>query len=193
MQSTIIKNILSDMQINQLKVLRDGLNVSNLGKKGYGREIRPVPDLKMIPDEIKNIFTTVANVCYQKPLKLYAVAYGRYSNNFGIPKLPPHIDEVPSQFTLDYQLNGNMSWPINIEGENYYLENNDALVFEGESVLHWRPKKTFSDDEFLDLMWFQFIEESHWGHKYDVRPDYSNFKINLNNKLKKWKAVYDES
>lgn len=191
MQSKIIENIFSDSQINELKKLRDTLSTTSVSKRWPGREVKPLPDINLLSNEVKEILQNIVLSNYIKPLKLYAVAFGRYSKEFGIPKLGPHIDEVPSQFTLDYQLDGNIEWPLNIEGEEYLLKNNNALIFEGESVLHWRPKRNFVDGEFLDLMWFQFIEDDHWAYKTDLRPDYNNFKKILFEKIKKWKGVYD--
>lgn len=191
MQAKIIENIFSDEQISQLKALRESTNTTSVSKRWPGREVRPLPDINLLPDSVILALNNIALLNYNRPLKLYAVAFGRYSKEFGIPKLGPHIDEVPSQFTLDYQLDGNISWPLNIEGDEYVLKNNNALIFEGESVLHWRPQRIFKDGEFLDLMWFQFLDENHWSHSQDVRPNYSDFKKMLVEKLKRWKDVYD--
>lgn len=190
MNGKTLNNVLSIDQINSLKVLRKSLSGRIDSKKG--RELRPVPNNGFILNDIIDKLTIIASNFYGKKLKLYAVAFGRYSSEFGIPKLPPHIDEVPSQFTLDYQLDGNIEWPIVIEGDEYLLKNNSILVFEGEHVLHWRPKRNFSDGEFIDLMWFQFIDNDHWSNKTEVRPDYKEFKSVLSTKLKKWEHMYNE-
>lgn len=191
LESKIINNVFSDFQIKHLKDIKNSLNTTSVSKRWPGREVRPLSDLNMLSEDIKNILSSIASKYYNKPLKLYAAAFGRYSKEFGKPALGPHIDEVPSQFTLDYQLDGNIAWPLNIEGREYLLNNNDALIFEGESVLHWRPKRTFVDNEFLDLVWFQFIDEDHWGHTKDLMPDYNGFKKMLFDKLKIWKGNYD--
>lgn len=190
MESTIIKNVFSAEQIVKIKTIRDSIETISVSKRWPGREVKPLPNIDLLPDEIKAKLSDIALYHYKKPLKLHAVAFGRYSKEFGIPKLGPHIDEVPSQFTLDYQLDGNISWPLNIEGKEYVLKNNNAVVFEGEVVLHWRPEREFKDGEFLDLMWFQFLDNDHWSYKYELRPDYSNFKKILKEKLNKWKDVY---
>lgn len=190
MNGKTIDNVLSVEQINILKNLRNSIDGRLDSKKG--RELRPVSDNNLLPEDIVSKLTTIACDFYGRPLKLYAVAFGRYSKEFGVPKLPPHIDDVPSQFTLDYQLDGNISWPIVIEGNSYILKNNSILVFEGEHVLHWRPKKEFNDLEFLDLMWFQFIDENHWSYKQEFRPDIKEFKNILREKIKQWENVYNE-
>lgn len=190
MNGKTLDNVLSIDQINYLKTLRKNLNGRVDSKKG--RELRPVPSNDFLSKDIEDKLTDIASSFYGKKLKLYAVAFGRYSAEFGIPKLPPHIDEVPSQFTLDYQLDGNIEWAIIIEGNEYLLKNNSALVFEGEHVLHWRPKRNFKSDEFIDLMWFQFIDSNHWSYNAEIRPDYKEFKTILSTKLKKWESIYNE-
>jgi len=191
LESAIVKNIFSDEKVKKIKVIRDNIENVAVSKRWPGREVKPLPNLDLLPEGIVETLTDIAISHYKKPLKIYAVAFGRYSKEFGIPKLGPHMDEVPSQFTLDYQLDGNISWPLNIEGKEYVLENNDALVFEGENVLHWRPKREFNDGEFLDLMWFQFREDDHWSYKHELRPDYSDFKKRLSKKKDEWKEEYD--
>lgn len=191
LNGTILDNILSEEEIIILKNIRSTIDTKRLDSK-KGRELAPVPNNDILPTSVIDKFTKIASDFYGRSLKLYAVAFGRYSNDFGKPKLPPHIDEVPSQFTLDYQLDGNIDWSIIIEGKDYFLKNNSILMFEGEHVLHWRPKKIFNNQDFLDLMWFQFVDENHWSHTQEVRPDYRDFKSILTEKLKKWGSVYNE-
>jgi hypothetical protein len=191
LEPNIIENVFSEEEIRKIKELRDTSKTVSVSKRWPGREVRPLPNIDLLPEQIKKKLTDVAEYYYGKPLKLHAVAFGRYSKEFGAPRLGPHIDEVPSQFTLDYQLDGNISWPLNVEGKEYLLKNNNAIVFEGEIVLHWRPDRQFKDGEFLDLMWFQFLDDNHWSYKYELRPDYNNFKKMLREKLNKWKDVYN--
>lgn len=191
MQSKVIKNIFSEDQIIKIKTLRDSMTSISVSKRWPGREVKPLSNLELLPEGVIEKLSSIATESYGKQLSMYAVAFGRYSKQFGIPKLGPHMDEVPSQFTLDYQLDGNISWPLNVEGEEFLLNNNDALIFEGEKVLHWRPKREFVDGEFLDLLWFQFIDKNHWGHTKELMPDYAGFKKNLFEKKKQWGAMYD--
>lgn len=190
MKINVLDNILNDESIIGLKELKNSIVGKVDSKKG--RIIRPIPNINLLSDEVINVFTEKASDLYGKKLNLYAAAFGQYSKEFGIPKLPPHIDEVPSQFTIDYQLDSNLSWPIVIEGQEYILKNNSILTFEGEKVLHWRPKKEFKDGQYIDLIWFQFIDENHWSHTQDIRPDFKEYKNILMEKLKKWEDLYNE-
>ena len=189
MNNQVFSNIFDIDTINNLKQLKN--SIDGRIDKNKGRIIRPIPNISLLPKEVVTILTNKASELYNKNLKLYAAAFGQYSKEFGDPKLTPHIDEVPSQFTIDYQLDGNVDWSIVIEGNEYWLKNNSILTFEGENVLHWRPKKEFSDNEFLDLIWFQFIDDDHWSYKTDVRPDFKEYKKNFREKMSRWESTYN--
>lgn len=185
----IVYDIFDTETIEKLKQLKNTIDGRVDSKKG--RLIRPVSSIDLLPKNVITILEAKASEIYGKDLNLYAVAFGQYNKKFGQPKLPPHIDEVPSQFTIDYQLDGNVSWSIIIEGYEYTLKNNSILTFEGEHVLHWRPKKDFQDNEFLDLMWFQFIDKNHWSYKTDIRPDFKEYKKLFKEKMDIWESVYN--
>jgi hypothetical protein len=185
----IVDNIFDIDTIKNLKQLKNNINGQIDNKRG--RIIRPISNIDLLPQEVITILTNKASELYGKNLKLYAAAFGQYSKKFGYPKLIPHIDEVPSQFTIDYQLDGNIDWSIVIEGSEYWLKNNSILTFEGENVLHWRPKKEFSDNDFLDLIWFQFIDDDHWSYKTDARPDFKEYRKNFREKMNRWEGVYN--
>ena len=189
MNNQVFSNIFDINTINNLKQLKN--NINGRIDKSKGRIIRPIPNISLLPEEVVTILTNKASELYGKNLKLHAAAFGQYSKEFGDPKLTPHIDEVPSQVTIDYQLDGNVDWSIVIEGNEYWLKNNSILTFEGENVLHWRPKKEFSDKDFLDLIWFQFIDDDHWSYKTDVRPDFKEYKKNFREKMSHWESTYN--
>jgi hypothetical protein len=192
LQPEIIENILSSEEVSYLKNVRDKyFHGAKKSSMIYGRLVAPITNIDDLPESVKNKVTSIASEKTNKNMKIYGVAFGRYSKDFGSPKLPQHVDEVPSQFTLDYQLDGNVDWPVNIEGVNYHSNNNSCLIFQGDSVLHWRPKRDFVDGEFLDLMWFQFIDDEHWGNSYDINPDYLVWKKGMTEKKAVWGKEYN--
>jgi hypothetical protein len=189
LNAQVVDNIFDINTVENLKQLKNSID-GQIDKK-RGRIVRPIPNTNLLPQEVVTILTKKASELYGKDLKLYAAAFGQYSKEFGHPRLPPHIDEVPSQFTIDYQLDGNTNWPIVIEGNEYWLKNNSILTFEGENVLHWRPKKEFEDNSFLDLIWFQFIDKDHWSYNTDMRPDFKEYRKNFKEKMSRWEGVYN--
>jgi hypothetical protein len=81
-----------------------------------------------------------------------------YNKNLGNPKLTDHIDSTEDENTImvDYQLEGNTSWAIRVENNDYTLLNNQALVFWGKKQRHSRPFKKFNEGEFLTNVLFRF-------------------------------------
>ena len=95
-------------------------------------------------------------------LQLESISFTRYSLEYGIPELPPHVDTSFKQprLTFDIQLDGNTLWPIIIEGNTHILNNNEALVFSGTHQVHWREKKKFNKNEYVDMLLCQFSEDT---------------------------------
>lgn len=86
--------------------------------------------------------------------------FSRYSLEYGAPRLLPHIDQSNTDFTIDYQLRSNISWPLVVENKEYLLEDNDALIFKSSDYIHWRTPTIFKKDDYVDMLFFHFIDES---------------------------------
>lgn len=86
-----------------------------------------------------------------------------YSNKYGVPKLRPHYDGDFTDYIIDFQLSSspNTSWPLGIDMNLYTLEDNSAVLFHPNRNVHWRPRKTFKDDEYIRVMFFRFIQHPH--------------------------------
>jgi hypothetical protein len=101
-------------------------------------------------------------------LVLTEYCHARYANvtsNCGKfyyrPALFPHHDETfkEPRFTFDYQLNGNTDWAIIVEPDKeLILKNNQAATFSGTHQIHWREPKEFSDDEYIEMIFFHFTD-----------------------------------
>lgn len=82
------------------------------------------------------------------------------------PLLFPHTDEAfyEERFTLDYQLESNITWPIIIKSDTgiseIVLSDNEAGTFSGTHQVHWRPKRIFTSNEFMTLVFMHFKKAS---------------------------------
>jgi hypothetical protein len=81
-----------------------------------------------------------------------------YNKNLGNPKLTEHIDSTEHKDTImiDYQLESNTDWALSIEGKEYTLLDNQALIFCGKQQKHSRKFKKFNDNEFITNIIFKF-------------------------------------
>ena len=89
------------------------------------------------------------------------VSIVKYGPEFGEPTLRPHFDSpTKAVFILDYQLDGNTTWPISVNLEEYVLRNNECLVFDNNLAIHWRTPQKFKEGEFLTMLFYSFTDEN---------------------------------
>jgi hypothetical protein len=81
-----------------------------------------------------------------------------YNKNLGNPKLTEHIDSTEHKDTImvDYQLESNTDWAISVQGAEYILSDNQAVIFCGNQQKHSRKFKKFNNDEFITNIIFRF-------------------------------------
>ena len=82
-----------------------------------------------------------------------------YSNKYGTPTLQKHKDGGNSSYLVDYQLDSNTSWDITVDGKDYPVRNNEAVVFNAVEFEHARPVKKFLDNEFITMIYFRLTKK----------------------------------
>ena len=93
-----------------------------------------------------------------KNLKLSGISCVEYSNEYGDPNLPPHFDSCETDLIINFQLQSNTEWELGLNLEVYKLEDNSALIFNPNEIIHWRPFKKFKDQEFVKMIFFRFTD-----------------------------------
>jgi hypothetical protein len=126
-------------------------------------------------------------------LVLQEYCHARYNNvtsNCGKyhykPSLFPHYDETfkEARFTFDYQINGNVEWPLVVEpDQEFALHNNEALTFSGTHQIHWRKPQEFSDDQFVEMVFFHFSDPTSG-------PKSPELNVIMNQKAEEYKKVF---
>jgi hypothetical protein len=91
-------------------------------------------------------------------VRLTGVQYTEYSGDMkGNPSLGIHFDGGKDcDMILDYQLESNISWGIGIDEEVYTLKNNELLLLNPVTKIHYRPKKKFNNDDLVRMIFFKF-------------------------------------
>ena len=120
---------------------------------------------KMMLEKIQPFFET--------KLEITEIAFARYHHDSGyIPKLFPHFDHFKEhRITFDIQLKSTIEWPIVVEGKEFVLENNDALVFSGTDQIHWRKNIELSKEDSVDML---FIHLSLKDNKEEISLEFKN-------------------
>lgn len=93
----------------------------------------------------------------------YDYSFARYSPKFGYEcKLFPHYDTRETQrITFDIQLRASEPWALYVEGEEFVLNDNEALAFAGTQQIHWRENKKIARDAEIDMIFchLNFVKE----------------------------------
>lgn len=101
--------------------------------------------------EVQAVTETMLGFKVQRP----EIHFARYTKKTGAdPILRPHYDrmlEHPS-ITMSVQLDGTMPWAIGAYNTTEMISSNDGLLFSGSHQVHWRPKNTFGDDDYFDIL-----------------------------------------
>lgn len=74
--------------------------------------------------------------------------------------LKRHKDKNACTYTVDYCLSQHEPWGLFVEGREYVLEENQALVFMGEEQEHWRP--AFPLGNRVEMVFFHYVRPDHW-------------------------------
>jgi len=148
-----INNVFSDEELSLLAI-----SIKNSSKDHdpeYGRELGK--SLSNI-DFIHNKVCSIASTMFETELVVSSITSCTYSNEFGIPNLPPHFDNAKHGHIINFQLDSNTSWDIGLNLDTYPMEDNSALLFNANEVAHWRPRKTFNPGEYVTMIFFRFME-----------------------------------
>lgn len=141
-------------------------------------------------ESITNKLLNIAEEISGKKLVLKDITFARYSLEWGMPvKLFPHYDEIFQDpvLTIDVQINSTKPWALVVEGEKFTLKNNEALVFSATHQVHWREKIKFEEDDFIDMLFCFFIEDSDNKPKLD-----QEYRKKMINQQKYWSVKYSE-
>lgn len=94
-------------------------------------------------------------------MHIFDIIIIRYCTKNGlVPKLSYHKDGgALTKYTVDYQHDANIVWPVLVEDKEFVLENNSIVTFIGTDQMHGRPEKVFSKDDYVENIFFQFTEK----------------------------------
>lgn len=131
---------------------------SNINISKYLGRLQASDCFMPIPQEIYKKLYDISSVFFDSPHDMSGIVYVEYNNLYGEPNLPPHFDEDRNDLIINYQLSSNTSWDVGVGLKNYQLEDNTALLFNGNKNIHWRPKKIFNDGEYVRMLFFRFCK-----------------------------------
>ena len=167
----IIKDVFTP---EQLVVIKESINSSGrVTDEKHGRytsSIRPSNGEReddspiILPDEIHERLYKLASDNFSKTAKQSYIKSAKYSGFLNpLPNLPAHLDDNACSYTIDLQLSSNVDWPLYVNGEQFNLEDNWAIIYDGENDLHWRESfPSRNPMSFVHMIFFHFVEPEHW-------------------------------
>ena len=185
-----IENIFSQIEIDYLKDIikeKENLKLYDI-RPETGRIAISLPYLK--PEIIDKVEKIIKNN-YGKDYKVKDIGFHRYKLEYGHPKLKPHVDDGNCEIVFDYQIEANKKWDVVVNGNPIGLNDNDAVIFEGEKDAHWRKPIRFNSNEYVSLINFNAVSSDHWSNFTEVDPIPPTVrKLVQKSVFKEWKNEY---
>jgi hypothetical protein len=129
-----------------------------------------------MPNQIKDKLEKVAKEISGVDMSLRNSSYAEYSADYGRPDLPPHVDGDSNDMIINFQLSSNTVWELGLDLNTYRLEDNSAIIFNPNTTIHWRPKKTFNDGEYVKMIFFRLCDAAN-------QKDYSHLPNDPDDKM----------
>jgi hypothetical protein len=138
-----LKNILQTVKWFPLEKIR----IQKWGGQG-------VLDHITISDSVLAKIQKLASEACNKELVIAEHSVVKYSPKYGYEvKLFPHYDtRLDEMFVFDIQLKTNEDWGIIVEGKQFNILDNQALLFSGTQQMHWRENKKLQDGSEIIMM-----------------------------------------
>lgn len=184
MSAIKIKDVFSEDELNTFNKIITDIKMKTLDSEEYLSVNDSACDIdttlgrlsigdisKYFPNNIKDRLNEIASNFLGSTTAFNSAGYALYSNKYGSPNLPPHFDGDTNDVIINFQLSSNTSWDLGLGLETYPLEDNSAVVFNGNTNIHWRPHKTFKYGEYVGMIFFRFYNE-------EKRTNYSYLPMN---------------
>lgn len=154
LKNIYLENIFTNEEINLIKIFIK--NEINLTQKKYICEktgrlvVDGISFPKWISDKLLNSIGLPKNYIMLKS------SYSKYSKEYGKPFLNFHKDKYNHIYMLDYQLDSNVLWNIDVDGNSYSLSNNSGIFFNPGVSVHGRKNKFFLNEDYVEMLFFYF-------------------------------------
>jgi hypothetical protein len=160
LENKIVKNVLLPEHVDFLyDIVKNSTSekyehISTLGHTTYYSDFSK---------EFKDYILDIVHQNVDEELTITEMSIARYHTESGfVPKLFPHYDKFnESRITFDVQINSNIVWPIVVEGKEYTLKNNEALIFSGTDQIHWRTRKKLTEKDKVDMLFVHLSRKNN--------------------------------
>lgn len=119
------------------------------------------------PKDVEETMDAYCKPLHKDEIRLCHYNYIDYNIKYGdgryAPALPPHLDADENLVTFNYCLDQNIEdWEVWVEDRPYSLKKGDALIFSAVNQVHWRPKRKWSEGEFVEIVSFDYCPPTNY-------------------------------
>lgn len=154
----VIKNVLSPKDFNELQQYVKDLDKSSVGHSDEfsryefgGSELLNKLHQKLLP---------IAKDFFEKESIVPSFNFGSWY--YGNASLEKHKDVNACTYTIDLCVYQTTPWDLYIEGIPYTLQENECVLYYGESQRHWRESFPSVDNGIVCNVFFFYVEPDHW-------------------------------
>ncbi len=126
----------------------------------FGRYYINDKEFPQLTSYLEHLVPTARSFFDSKTLEASYAIFAHYEGNQAA--LPKHKDNNACTYTIDLCLYQKTPWGLWIEGKEYMLEENEAVLFYGEDQEHWREKFPNPINNEVGQVFFHFVEPDHW-------------------------------
>lgn len=198
-----IDDLLTDDEDQQIKSLvQDNIQEFSAMVQSNNEKLTEAPSSRYIPKKVEtmsrllvefdmpeNILSkldSIAKPLYEDDIALAHYIYIEYSKKHSDykkdPTLSPHLDGDNNLVTINYCIDGNIDWDIYVADMDdqtrftkHTLKKGQAIVFSAINQVHWRPRRKFEDDEFLQIVSMDYCPVTNYiftGQRNPIDPIY---------------------
>jgi hypothetical protein len=158
-RAQLVRGLLPEETFSELKAQMD-----DLARRYAGR---PVLDQRFQRNFLYNIprhvelhdeLTPLAARLAGRPVKKSYV-FGALYGDQGV--CPVHTDRAQCKYTLDLCVSQREPWALYVDGDAYFLEENDALFYSGTDSPHYRDR--IQPGNHCNLIFFHYVDEDFDG------------------------------
>lgn len=155
-----IKNIFTENEFLYLKNHFMGHDILNsIDYDDHGRKLIHSSADRVLSDYSDKLLPVVRNFFEDQDIIPTYSMYAEYSHS--VIDLHKHKDLNACQYTVDLVLHQTRPWSLWIEGKEYELLENEAVLFCGEEQEHWR-ETIENNSDVIGVIFFHYVSQGHW-------------------------------
>jgi hypothetical protein len=154
----IIKNIFNEKDFNDLKTHL--YNKPKLQSDFDPSFERYCFNDKLINEYLQKLVPVAREIFNSNTLVGSYGLFAHYEGNN--PNLFTHKDNNACTYTLDMCVYQTEPWDLNVDGEPYTLQENEALAYYGNDQMHGRGAFPKPNSQHVAMIFFHFVEPDHW-------------------------------